>query len=320
MVRLATTIFLFSLLALNAQPEQFDRSIELMDASMTNVPGLARIGAPLLEAVKKTVEQIKAEGPKPTNVFSYWTQLRGYCTVLEAMPKGATIPQYEELLKITDATQIFLKQLMVDSEARLANPDRDQLGFYGERNRLVPAPSPTKPRVIFLGDSITEDWRLNEYFQNKDYINRGISGQITSQLLGRMRSDVLQLKPAAIIVQAGINDFGYGIAMDTIQGNFQMIADLARANGIKVILASMLPMRRDYDSDVNKKVRVMNDWLNALSKQRGYTFCDYASFVGGSDGRMLKDLSNEGKHPNAAGYRQLAPAAQACINRALGTR
>ena len=320
MVRLATTIFLFSLLALNAQPEQFDRSIELMDASMTNVPGLARIGAPLLEAVKKTVEQIKAEGPKPTNVFSYWTQLRGYCTVLEAMPKGATIPQYEELLKITDSTQINLKQLMADNEARLANPDRDQLGFYGERNRLVPAPSPTKPRVIFLGDSITEDWRLNEYFQNKDYINRGISGQITSQLLGRMRSDVLQLKPAAIIVQAGINDFGYGIAMDTIQGNFQMIADLARANGIKVILASMLPMRRDYDSDVNKKVRVMNDWLNALSKQRGYTFCDYASFVGGSDGRMLKDLSNEGKHPNAAGYRQLAPAAQACINRALGTR
>ena len=236
------------------------------------------------------------------------------------MPKGATIPQYEELLKITDSTQINLKQLMADNEARLANPDRDQLGFYGERNRLVPAPSPTKPRVIFLGDSITEDWRLNEYFQNKDYINRGISGQITSQLLGRMRSDVLQLKPAAIIVQAGINDFGYGIAMDTIQGNFQMIADLARANGIKVILASMLPMRRDYDSDVNKKVRVMNDWLNALSKQRGYTFCDYASFVGGSDGRMLKDLSNEGKHPNAAGYRQLAPAAQACINRALGTR
>ena len=123
-----------------------------------------------------------------------------------------------------------------------------------------------------------------------------------------------------MIVQAGINDFGYGIAMDTIQANFQMIADVARANGIKVILASMMPIRRDYDTDVNKRVKVMNDWLNALSKQRGYTFCDFASLVVGRDGRMLKDVSNDGKHPNAAGYRQLAPAALACINRALGTR
>ena len=135
-----------------------------------------------------------------------------------------------------------------------------------------------------------------------------------------MRNDVLQLKPAAVIVQAGINDFGYGIAMDTIQANFQMISDVARANGIKVVLASMMPIRRDYDTDVNKRVKVMNDWLNALSKQRGYTFCDFASFVVGGDGRMLKEVSDDGKHPNATGYRQLAPAAQACINRALGTR
>ena len=320
MVRTLAAIFIFSLLPLAAQPAQFDRSIELIEGSMVAVPGLARIGAPLLGGIKKTVAQMKAEGPKPGTVYSYLIQLRGYSSVLEALPKTAPASQLEELAAIAGFTDDYLRRLLAETEAKLVNPDRDQLGYFAELNRTVMAPSPAKPRVVFLGDSIMSDWRLNEYFQTKDYINRAISGQITSQFLGRMRADVVQLKPAAVLVHGGLNDLGNGIAMETTQGNFQMIADMARANGIRVIFTSMLPIRRDWDSEVNKKIKAMNDWLRNFSKQRGLAFCDFHTAAVAADGRLRVELSDDGKHPNAAGYRQLAPAAQACILMATGGR
>ena len=101
-----------------------------------------------------------------------------------------------------------------------------------------------------MGDSITDGWRLNEYFGDRDFVNRGISGQITGEMLGRMKEDVINLKPKAMLVLAGTNDFARGIAIRTIEDNLSMMADLAVSNGIQPLFASVLPIS-DYHRDVN---------------------------------------------------------------------
>ena len=111
-------------------------------------------------------------------------------------------------------------------------------GRYADDNRKLGAPRPGKPRVVFLGDSITDLWRLNEYFPDRDFINRGISGQMASQMLGRMKADVIDLHPAAVVILAGTNDLAREIPLTAIEDDYLMLADLATAAKIKVIFAS----------------------------------------------------------------------------------
>src|SRR6202042_3682931 len=107
--------------------------------------------------------------------------------------------------------------------------DGNNRGRYADATRRVGAPQPGKPRVVFLGDSITDFWRLNEYFPDRDFVNRGISGQITSQMLGRMKADVLDLHPEAVVILAGTNDLARDIPLTAIEDNYVLIADLAVA-------------------------------------------------------------------------------------------
>ena len=136
-------------------------------------------------------------------------------------------------------------------EAQLHNPDRDNLKRYAEANEKLGAPSPQKPRVVFLGDSITDGWRLNEYYGgDRDFVNRGISGQITGEMLGRMKADVIDLKPRLVLVLAGTNDLARGVPVNAIENNLSMIADLAEAHHIQPMFASLLPVS-DYHKDAN---------------------------------------------------------------------
>ena len=150
-----------------------------------------------------------------------------------------------------DRLDSHFRALLDLKEAQLRNPDRDNLKRYAEANEKLGAPSPQRPRVVFLGDSITDGWRLNEYYgSERDFVNRGISGQITGEMLGRMKADVIDLKPRLVLVLAGINDIGRGVAVTTIENNLSMIADLAEAHHIEPMFASLLPVS-DYHKDVN---------------------------------------------------------------------
>jgi lysophospholipase L1-like esterase len=152
--------------------------------------------------------------------------------------------------------------------------------------------------VVFLGDSITDGWRLNEYFPDRDFVNRGIGGQITGQMLGRMKADVIDRQPAAVVVLAGVNDIARGAPIETIRNNLAMIADLAVAHRIKPVFASILPVH-DYQRPM-ATIRALNEWLAAMCRQRGFVYLDYFPAMADAGGFLRAELADDGLHPNAA--------------------
>jgi lysophospholipase L1-like esterase len=180
---------------------------------------------------------------------------------------------------------------------------------------------------VFLGDSITELWRLNEYFPDRDFVNRGIGGQIASQMLSRMKTDVTDLHPAAVVILAGTNDLERGIPLTAIEDDYVMLADLANAAKVKVIFASVLPVsdaHKDADPAYERTpthpplfIKALNDWLKSFCAQRGYLYLDYYPALIDAQDQLGEDLSDDGLHPNAKGYRLMAPLLAAAVNKAL---
>ena len=218
------------------------------------------------------------------------------------------------------------RALLDQKDAQLRSPDRDNLNRYSEANaKLAPA---TSKRVVFFGDSITDLWRLNEYFPDRDFVNRGISGQITSEMLGRMKADVLELKPQAVLILAGTNDLARNIPLKTIENNFEMMADLASSHGIKIIFASVTPVNDFHKSENPARdhvsarppvyIKALNDWLRAYTSQHGYGYVSYFDAVVDKDGLFTDDLTDDGLHPNAKGYRLMAPLALAAADKSVG--
>ncbi len=212
---------------------------------------------------------------------------------------------------------------MEQKDRQLRSPDPNNLTRYMDDDSRIGPPKAEKPRVVFLGDSITDAWRMNEYFPDRDFINRGIGGQITSQMLGRMRSDVINLQPNAVLILGGTNDLARSISLNAIEDNLTMIADLADYHKIKVIFASVLPVS-DYHKDVNPAyemtpirppvlIRALNDWIKSLCTRRNFTYLDYYSEMVDAAGFLKADLADDGLHPNSAGYRIMAPLAQNAI-------
>ncbi len=204
--------------------------------------------------------------------------------------------------------------------------DWPNLKRYRDANTKVVAPVPGENRVVFFGDSITDGWKIAEYFPGKPYVNRGIGGQTTPQMLIRMQSDVIAHKPKAMVLLAGTNDIaGNTGAMtnEAIQDNYTAIATLAQANGIKVIFASVLPVH-DYNPQrqVTKgrppeRILALNNWLKAYCEKHGHTYLDYFSKTVDDKGFLKAELANDGLHPNAEGYKIMVPLAEAAITQAL---
>lgn len=204
--------------------------------------------------------------------------------------------------------------------------DWPQLARYRDENAALAAPAPGERRVVFFGDSITEGWGKTgseAFFPGKPYVNRGISGQTTPQMLVRFRQDVIDLKPAAVVILAGTNDIAGNTGPATpqmIQDNLASMAQLARANGIAVVLASVLPAS-DYPWKTGlqpaPKIRALNDWIRQYAQRTGAVYLDYYGALDNGQGGLDAKVSGDGVHPNAAGYAVMAPLAQAAVERAL---
>jgi acyl-CoA thioesterase-1 len=200
------------------------------------------------------------------------------------------------------------------------------LARYKAANDALPKPQPGEQRVVFMGDSITEGWHLTGsegFFPDKPYVNRGISGQTSPQMLVRFRQDVVGLQPAVVVILAGTNDIAGNtgpMSLEQTEQNVMDMAEIATANHIRVVLCSVLPA---FDFPWRQglepapKVLALNEWLKSYAAEKGYVYVDYHSAMKDERNGLPANLSKDGVHPNHAGYAIMTPLVEAGIARAL---
>jgi lysophospholipase L1-like esterase len=210
--------------------------------------------------------------------------------------------------------------------ARLIN-DYGNLRRYAAENAKVQPPAAGEERVVFMGDSITDAWgrHVGSFFPGKPYINRGISGQVTSQMLLRFHQDVVLLKPKAVVILAGTNDIGSNLGytpLEVIEDNLAAMAEMARANNIKVVLANLTPVcdyhRPQTQSRPPERILQLNRWIKEYAAKSDAVFLDYFSATVDDKGMFRTEITEDGLHPNAAGYDLMLPPAAKAIAQALG--
>lgn len=201
--------------------------------------------------------------------------------------------------------------------------DWANLARYREANGVVIRQAAAR-RVVFMGDSITEGWAAQPFIgANARFVGRGISGQTAQQMLVRFRSDVIDLQPAVVHLMAGTNDIAGNTGFETpeeIVGYIVSMAELARANRIRVVLAAIPPAKRFSwrpGMEPLAQIRALNARLKAYAARQGIPFVDYGQVLAATDGGLRPELGPDGVHPNAAGYAAMAPLAEAAIARAL---
>jgi lysophospholipase L1-like esterase len=213
-----------------------------------------------------------------------------------------------------------------EGNARMLMNDYGQLARYHDDDANLAAPAADEQRVVFFGDSITDIWKLDDSFPGKHYINRGIGGQTTPQMLVRFRPDVIELKPAVVVVLAGTNDIAGNTGDETleqIEGDYATMAELAKANGIRPVFASVMPINnynptalRFFLQRSPEKILALNVWLKNYCADQGLVYLDYFSAMVDERGMLKAELTGDGLHPNAAGFAVMAPLAEAAIERA----
>ena len=228
---------------------------------------------------------------------------------------------------------------LAEAKARLEAQERrlndwPDLARYREANAKVAARAEGEQRVVFMGDSITDLWvqpRFGGFFLGKPYIGRGISGQTTPQMLLRFRADVIALRPLVVVILAGTNDLAGNtgpITLEETEGNLASMAELARANGIRVVLSSVMPVSNyGHDREGNsvdmrikrspEKILELNAWIRKYAAVNGEVYLDYFLAMVDDRGLLKKDLSEDGLHPNSSGYAVMGPLAEKAIQLAL---
>jgi lysophospholipase L1-like esterase len=203
--------------------------------------------------------------------------------------------------------------------------DWAELSYYHAENAKLQAESADKGRVVFIGDAITEPWDLSHYFPGKPYLNRGIPGQTTPQMLVRFYPDVIDLHPAAVVILGGINDIAANTGPETaemIEDNIRAMCQLARANNIKIVLGLILPVS-DYTAHKQTgkhplaDIVKLNTWLRSYATEIHAELADYYSAVVDGQGMLKEGYSDDGAHANNRSYTAMAPVAEAAIERAL---
>lgn len=203
--------------------------------------------------------------------------------------------------------------LMAGAPARAEEADWADLAAYAQRDADLAARGAVAHRVVFMGDSITEGWDRDHQglFADPTHINRGISGQTTGQMLLRFRQDVLSLEPAAVVILGGTNDIagnGGPVSDETLRGNIQSMAELARAHHIRVLLLAVPPTDHFWwarDVQPAARIKAHNAWLRSYAQAQHFAFVDSHAPLANAQGGIAETFSRDGVHPNAAGYRVL---------------
>lgn len=317
--------------------ELYRQVADLMETTSIAAPELARAGAPLIENARQSAWALTVGATREhTGVLEKLvTNARIYLQIADAVPKPKPFAeevrkQLSALRDSVDRITAHFRALLEYKETAVRGADRDNLQHYAQSNSELGPAAPSENRVVFLGDSITDGWRINQYFPGKPYLNRGIGGQITGQMLGRLKADVIDLKPAVVVILAGTNDLARGVPSDTIKNNLAMIATLAEASGVTPVFSSILPVSDHHKSqDPNyertplrppSEILSLNVWLKQMSQAAGYVFLDYHAAMAGDDGQLRAELAADGLHPNGEGYKIMAPLAEAAIQWALSSR
>jgi lysophospholipase L1-like esterase len=228
---------------------------------------------------------------------------------------------------------------LAEAKARLEAQEKrlrdwPDLARYRDANAKVAGRAEGEQRVVFMGDSITDLWvlpRFGGFFPGKPYIGRGISGQTTPQMLVRFRADVIALRPLVVVILAGTNDIAGNtgpITLEETEGNLASMAELARANGIRVVLSSVMPVSNyGHDREGNpvdmrikrppEKILELNAWIKKYAAVNDHVYLDYFPAMVDEHGLLKNELSEDGLHPNAAGYAVMAPLAEKAVQLAL---
>jgi lysophospholipase L1-like esterase len=309
------------------------RMVQLMESTAVAVPGLIGASEPVKQNVETTIGQMQGKPQNPALIWQFVKQVKAYLALADSMPRpNPALPAgdqqlgelREDLQRLERHFEAVLQSQNQITVSRDADPN--QLKRYAEANTKM-LPNGTTPRIVFLGDSITDSWRLNEYFSGRDFVNRGIGGQNTMQMLARFRQDVLALNPKAVVILAGTNDIDQGIAPVQIEENLETMGELAKAHGIKVAIASILPVS-DYHRNVDPHyemtkshplatIQAVNRWIENYCTGEGFVYINYYASLIDSSGQMQSDLSDDGLHPNAKGYRVMSPVLLDAVGRLL---
>lgn len=225
---------------------------------------------------------------------------------------------------------VLVASLLVPVCATVAQTNEDRLhndwawlARYRDENAKLPPPGPA--RVVFMGNSITQGWAplFPTLFPGKEYIGRGIGGQTTPQMLVRFRQDVVALEPKVVVILAGTNDIAGNTGPSTlemIEDNLASMAEIAKANGIRVVLASVLPVE-DYPwkrgLEPAPKIMALNAWIKRYAAEHGAVYLDFHSAMENERHGMKTELATDGVHPTEAGYRVMAPLTERAIAEAL---
>jgi len=236
------------------------------------------------------------------------------------------------VLGLDPARDVYALQQRIEQMQRRLQ-DWAQLNRYRELNTKVTPPAKDENRVVFMGDSITDGWKIAEYFPNKPYVNRGISGQTTPQMLVRFRPDVIDLEPKVVVILAGTNDIAGNtgpMSNEEIEANIASMAELAKLHGIRIVLSSILPVGAYHVAPNGapqtllrpmSRIKAINEWMKAYAAKEKHVYLDYwTTAMVDETGHMRTELSGDDLHPNAQGYAVMGPLAEAAIKQALAQR
>jgi len=229
-------------------------------------------------------------------------------------------------MKTNFLIKCFFMGTLLFSGLEVNAQDWPNLERFSKENATLGLPGEGENRVVFMGNSITQGWieKRADFFKNNPFVNRGISGQTTPQMLIRFRQDVIALQPKVVVILAGTNDIAGNTGPSTlemIEDNLASMAELAQANGIRVVLSSVLPV---YDYPWKKglepaeKIVTLNSWIKAYCEKKGFIYLDYFTPMADERHGMKAELTYDGVHANVAGYKVMEPLAEAAIQQALG--
>src|SRR5271169_1560756 len=224
-----------------------------------------------------------------------------------------------------------LEKRVESQESRLQ--DWPELARYREANAQLRTPVDDEQRIVFMGDSITDSWQRPQFggfFPGKPYIDRGISGQTTPQMLLRFRADVIDLQPHAVVILAGTNDIAGNtgpMTLEETEGYLASMSELSHAHGIRVVLSSVMPVSdlttaegKKIVQTVNRppeKILILNEWIKKYAAEHGDVYLDYFAAMADNKGFLKSELTYDGLHPNAIGYTLMAPLAEKAIAEAV---